>query len=508
MKKNIFLFSILLLLATSLKAQTPIPNSNLTWECDSTTKTIIIDGIGNMPIISGNIPWDTLSTFIEYVDIKSNVTSICEFAFNNFTSLKVVNIDGNISAIGRQAFHGCSKLSDIDIPSTVTTIGSRAFYQCTSLKNVDFGNSLNTIEDYAFHGCINFSSITIPDNVETIGDYAFAYCTNVSSITLGQKVKNIGNSAFQGCSSLTSLTSKAVTPPSLGSDAFKDINKNNVKMNVPSSSEQRYAEASGWSEFIFGVNVNPAIITTQPVGANACQGSNYKLSVTATGTNLTYQWYFTNKLIPGATESSYTITNLSNDNIGTYSVSVKASVGQTITSTSVYVGLATPLPEELSLAITPTGNILEGSTYDFKSTNYLDVSLYTWSSKNNNATFLPKTGQETKITFVRTGSEVIYLTLTHPCGERVIEYPVNVLDKNTANVNIDDVLMAYPNPVSDILTLKGLKQNDIIKIYTATGATIATYKADSDIMTIDLTYFQAGIYYINTNGENLKVIKK
>ena len=508
MKKIIFLFSLLFFLFTCLKAQTPIPNSNLTWKCDSTTKTIIIDGSGDMPIISGNIPWDTLSTFIENVDIKVNVTSICDFAFNRFTGLKTVNIEGDVRAIGHQAFYGCSMLSGFTFPNSVTTIGSRAFYECSSLSFITFGNNLKTIENYAFHGCSRLTNITFPNNVENIGEYAFAYCLGLESITIGEKVRIIGKSAFQGCTKITSITSNTATVPTLGNDAFKDVDKSKVKMTVPTGSELNYANAPGWSEFDFGVKVDFAEIITQPVGAYVCSGSNYELSVSATGTDLMYQWYHNDNLISDATDATYTITNMTNDNTGSYHVSVKASIGQAVTSLPVYVGIATPLPDQLSLASTPEGNILEGREYDFKAYAYEDVTLYTWSTKYNSANFLPKTGLNTKVTFIRTGSEIIYLKLSHPCGERVIEYPVNVLDKNTANAIIDEALTAFPNPVRDILTLKGLKQNDIIRIYTVTGTTIATYKADSDKMTIDLTHFQSGIYYINTNGNNLKIIKK
>ena len=99
MKKIIFLFSLLLLLATSLKAQTPIPNSNLTWEYDKPNKTIIIAGNGEMPYFTENIPWDTISSVIEMVEIKSNVTSIAEFAFNNFYNLTRVDIGESVNEI-------------------------------------------------------------------------------------------------------------------------------------------------------------------------------------------------------------------------------------------------------------------------------------------------------------------------------------------------------------------------------------------------------------------------
>ena len=65
------------------------------------------------------------------------------------------------------------------------------------------------------------------------------------------------------------------------------------------------------------LTVNTAAnITTQPAAHTACEGENHTFSVVATGTNISYQWQvstggpFTN--ITGATNSSYTITGITN----------------------------------------------------------------------------------------------------------------------------------------------------------------------------------------------------
>ncbi|MBI5857892.1 MAG: M36 family metallopeptidase [Sphingobacteriales bacterium] len=64
------------------------------------------------------------------------------------------------------------------------------------------------------------------------------------------------------------------------------------------------------------VNTLPAI-TAQPSSATLCAGANNTFSVTATGTGITYQWQISNNgcsgpwsNIPGATASTYTLTNI------------------------------------------------------------------------------------------------------------------------------------------------------------------------------------------------------
>ena len=63
------------------------------------------------------------------------------------------------------------------------------------------------------------------------------------------------------------------------------------------------------------IQVNdPIVVTTQPTNKNACAGDNIIFSTVATGTNLTYQWYFDNgggpAPIAGATSSNYPINGL------------------------------------------------------------------------------------------------------------------------------------------------------------------------------------------------------
>jgi hypothetical protein len=70
------------------------------------------------------------------------------------------------------------------------------------------------------------------------------------------------------------------------------------------------------------------LITAPP--ANVCQvpGLSAAFSVTAAGMPpLTYQWRFSGRAIPGATNSSLIITNVQASNVGTYSVLVMNQVG-------------------------------------------------------------------------------------------------------------------------------------------------------------------------------------
>lgn len=79
----------------------------------------------------------------------------------------------------------------------------------------------------------------------------------------------------------------------------------------------------------------PAIIT-QPVGGNVVSGSNFTMSVLATGTpNLRYQWRRNNQFLFGSTNASLILSNFNNSQVGTYSVIVSNGFGTVISSNAI-----------------------------------------------------------------------------------------------------------------------------------------------------------------------------
>ncbi|WP_293713488.1 T9SS type A sorting domain-containing protein [uncultured Parabacteroides sp.] len=77
-------------------------------------------------------------------------------------------------------------------------------------------------------------------------------------------------------------------------------------------------------------------ITRQPQSVNVCDGDAFTLSVEATGVNLSYQWFFNEVAIPGATSDSYTVA-LTPDKEGIYYVDVYGDCGME-SSRTVTVG--------------------------------------------------------------------------------------------------------------------------------------------------------------------------
>ena len=199
---------------------------NVAWNYDASSKTLTISGRGAMDDYSSTDvkPWSSFSNDIESLVINKDVTSIGSYAFTGCTNLKSVTCEAGstLEIIGASAFAGCSSLTSINIPAGVTSIGASAFADCTALGSVTYAAGTQ---------------------LETIGENAFASCSSLASIIIPVGVTSIGASAFEGCTSLTSVTAYPQTPPTLGEDAFKEIN-GNVAFTVRNDS---YKTADGWS---------------------------------------------------------------------------------------------------------------------------------------------------------------------------------------------------------------------------------------------------------------------
>ena len=197
--------------------------ANLTWEYDTETKTLTINGTGAMRDFdwqTGGMlaPWvknNNIYNYLETVVISYGVTSIGEHAFYYCENLKNITIPSSVKSIGMGAFYSCKVLTGITIPNGTESIGEDAFKYCNGLKEVTVPGSVKSIGEGAFSNCyyeetdgdynITYSrgleKVIIQDGVETIGVQAFYMCKKLNTIELPDSVKSIGHWAFYdtGC---------------------------------------------------------------------------------------------------------------------------------------------------------------------------------------------------------------------------------------------------------------------------------------------------------------------
>lgn len=102
----------------------------------------------------------------------------------------------------------------------------------------------------------NLVDVTLPDGLKTIGKNAFCACNAMTTIDLPAALESIGQSAFSGCSNLATVTCRAMTPPSLGENAFRNC-VDGLQILVPSGSVDAYKQAFGWTEYVDKIKAIP-----------------------------------------------------------------------------------------------------------------------------------------------------------------------------------------------------------------------------------------------------------
>ena len=182
----------------------------------------------------------------------SNYPSASYNPFDNCTNLSVVVFGDSVEAIPAYAFYEFGGLASMTIGNSVTSIGDYAFKGCSGLTTVNW-NAVN-VSNYPsapynpFYNCTNLSAVAFGDSVEIIPNYAFCECSGLTSLTIGNSVTNIRAEAFRGCSGLASMTVNAETPPTVGYNAFVNVNKS-IPVNVPCSTVAAYQAAESWIQF-------------------------------------------------------------------------------------------------------------------------------------------------------------------------------------------------------------------------------------------------------------------
>ena len=70
------------------------------------------------------------------------------------------------------------------------------------------------------------------------------------------------------------------------------------------------------------------------------------------------------------------------------------------------------------------------------------------------------------------------------------------------------VLTVFPNPVSDVLTISGLKQYGILLLYNTEGKLLQQQTVSAQTMTMDISIYAKGMYLLKYYEDEKTVIQK
>lgn len=187
-----------------------IKTSNTYYKYDSDTKTLYINGTGDIPNMansSSSIPWFNWdSDKIQNVVVAEGITSLGNYVFYQVGATSF-SLPKSLKRIGNFALSATRGIKEWALPFGVQTIADNAFNNCIYMESINLPSSVKTIGTKAFYNCRSLKSITIPSSVTSVGKNSFYGCTSLSSVNFASLTQTtaVSQTAFVGCTSLKSV---------------------------------------------------------------------------------------------------------------------------------------------------------------------------------------------------------------------------------------------------------------------------------------------------------------
>lgn len=162
----------------------------------------------------------------------------------------------------------------------ITQLGDAAFFAGNFAGGtIELPDSVFQIKDQCF-AYSNLKHIRIGDNVKTIGNNAFANNSLLEEVYLGSGITSIGTGCFLDCAKLQKITCAATTPPTLGSDVFKNVPQY-IDVYVPYQSYETYLHNSIWTIWHFMFS---------PIASFRINNTKYDTVYYGDGSEANYSW--------------------------------------------------------------------------------------------------------------------------------------------------------------------------------------------------------------------------
>jgi hypothetical protein len=221
-------------------------------------------------------------------------------------------------------------------------------------KNVATGA---TTRNYEIGSGTNYAPVTVAfSNVTTAGNL-IAYTTPGDHLD----ITNSGIAAARSVNRTWTFTNNGVlfnnysatltfAPADIDPDANygnfivarKDTNWTQPIIIIRTPTNIMASGLTAFSTFQVGESISAPTITTHPLSQTVITGSNVTFTATASGaTPMAFQWQFNAGNIAGATNASFTLTNVQTSNAGNYSVVVTNAYGSDTSSNAALTVMVT-----------------------------------------------------------------------------------------------------------------------------------------------------------------------
>ncbi len=199
----IMIFSALPMLV-SAEAVSGTCGENVAWELDYSAGILTISGTGSMAnyTVTEPAPWNSYRGYVECIVVDEGITTIGDYAFEDFYSLKAISVPVGVGYVGVYAFSGCDSLKDIYCAGEQDDIqiqydGNQALlgasismhfnHVCEKTQFVDFEDAH---PHYAVYKCVCNKVNTVTsetEEFEEVVDEAVAPTCTATGLTEGKK---------------------------------------------------------------------------------------------------------------------------------------------------------------------------------------------------------------------------------------------------------------------------------------------------------------------------------
>lgn len=184
------------------------------------------------------------------LSIPDKIKAIPQSAFESCGFTGTLTLPAGLEEISDRAFWGTEFKGELNIPSSVSVIRSQAFRSTLFNGTLVLPKELISLGSSVFSGCWRLSGVVeIPENIVAVPSQLFYGCTGLEGVKLHKDVEVIESQAFYNCSGIYSIVSEAKNPPTINSNSFNGVAKDNFTLEVPEASVNLYKNASNWSEF-------------------------------------------------------------------------------------------------------------------------------------------------------------------------------------------------------------------------------------------------------------------
>ena len=182
--------------------------------------------------------------------VPEKVKEITSRAFGSCGFTGTLTLPQGLTQIGDNAFSGTKFKGELNVPDGVMTIGSAAFSNTIFNGSLVLPSELISLGSKSFSGCWRLGGVVeIPDNIVAIPSGLFNGCTGLEGVKLHKGIEVIESQAFKNCSGICSIICEAKNPPTISSDSFNGVAKDNFTVEVPEASVNLYRNAGNWREF-------------------------------------------------------------------------------------------------------------------------------------------------------------------------------------------------------------------------------------------------------------------